>query len=93
LDVTASATYRYNDRQPLTFAASTSRFQVTHLLSVMPWLEKYHPSGTVEARFGGSGNPAEPDGIRLKGDVALENFSVRPVDQIGRWEMVAGQLT
>ncbi len=92
LDVTAGATLRYDNREPLTFAVGTNRFLVDPLLPILPGLAKYHPSGTVQAHISGSGNPAEPDGIRLKGDVTIAKFSVRPLERIKPLSGITGTI-
>ena len=57
LDVSASASYRYQDSDPLTFTLSTNRFALTRDLPYVPGLQKYQPAGSLQARLSGSGNP------------------------------------
>jgi uncharacterized protein involved in outer membrane biogenesis len=92
LDVTADATYRYHDRKPLTFSVTTNRFMVDPIIPIVPVMRKYHPSGSTQAHISGSGNPAEPDGITLKGDVTLAEFSGRPLAQIKPLSGVTGTI-
>ncbi|HLO25759.1 MAG TPA: AsmA-like C-terminal region-containing protein, partial [Geobacteraceae bacterium] len=92
LDVSATATYRYDEQEPLMFALATNRFMVDPLLQILPVLEKYHPSGTLQARFSGSGDPAETDGVRLKGDMTVDKFSLRPSGQIKPLSDITGTI-
>ncbi|HEY6008117.1 MAG TPA: AsmA-like C-terminal domain-containing protein, partial [Geobacteraceae bacterium] len=92
LEVAATATYRYSGREPLTFVLTANRFRVDPHLAIFPWLQQYHPSGAVQAHIAGAGNPAEPEGIRLKGDVKLEGFSVRPFEEMKPLTDVTGTI-
>jgi uncharacterized protein involved in outer membrane biogenesis len=77
LDATGGARYRYNEREPLFISVQTNRFPVDPLVGMLPALQKYHLSGTVQARAGGAGNPADPGGRSWNGELTLADFSGR----------------
>ena len=92
LDATATATYRYNDQSPLEFALTTNQFTVDKLLPMVPELQKYRPSGRMQAEINGSGNPAESGDFKVTGNVKLAEFSVEPLEQIKPLHNIAGTI-
>ncbi|MBP1728932.1 MAG: AsmA family protein [Deltaproteobacteria bacterium] len=92
LDVAASAAYRYNDPASLTFALHTNRFMAGPVVAVLPGLQKYHPAGSLQAVLSGTGNPALPDAVRMKGTISLDNVSLRPVVQIKPLGSITGTI-
>ena len=90
--VKASATYRYDAPIPLTFAVATNRFMINPILPIFPGLQKYRPSGWLHADVGGSGDPAKKNGIRVKGDVTVEKFSVRPLEHFKPLTGITGTI-
>ncbi len=77
MSVTASAKYRYGDREPLVLAISTNRFHVDGSLPVFPGLQRFRPKGMLQARISGTGNPADADGMHWSGTVSLAKFSLQ----------------
>lgn len=92
LSITASATYRYHGEDPLVFTAASNRFQAGQVLSLLPALQLYHPSGMLQAGISGSGNPAKPESIRLNGAIVLEAFSIKPLAQFKPVSSIAGTI-
>jgi len=92
LEIDATAAYRYNDPASLTFALNTNRFTADQVVTVLPQLRKYHPSGSLQAALSGSGNPASPDAVRMKGSIVLDNFSLQPFAQIKPLEGITGTI-
>ncbi len=92
LDLAARATYRYKDKDPLSFAVNTNRFTVGKSLPIFPGLRKYRPSGSLQADIRGRGNPARADTLRWNGAVSLAGFSVRPLEQIKSLSDISGTI-
>lgn len=92
LSVTASATYRYHGEDPLVFDAASNRFQVGPVLSLLPALRQYQPSGMLQAGISGAGNPAKPESISLNGSIALEAFSIKPLARFKPVSSIAGTI-
>ncbi len=82
LDVAANATYRYDDKMPLSVAVTTNQFDVSNVLAVFPALAAYHPLGRLQAAVTAAGNPAKLDSFRWQGDVTLAELSLRPSEQL-----------
>ena len=93
LDVNVNATYRYNDKVPLSAAVTTNLFDVAALLPVIHGFDKYHLSGMAKAAFNASGHPSEPQNIRWQGAVTLAEFSLRPFEQIAPLSGINSTIT
>jgi len=92
LEVAATAAYRYSDPASLTFALNTNRFMADPVVAVLPGLQRYHPSGSLQAALSGAGNPAAPDAFRMKGAISLDNLSLRPFAQIKPLSSISGTI-
>jgi len=92
ITVTASATYRYTGKEPLTFAVASNWFKVDPLLFCIPGLREYHPSGRVQAVINGTGNPDGSTGIALRGLISVDGFSARPFEQLKPLSAVTGTV-
>jgi uncharacterized protein YhdP len=93
LNVTANATYRYNDKVPLSCAVTTNQFNVGKLLPVVHGLDSYHPFGMAKTAFTASGNPSAPDTFSWKGAVTFAGFAFRPSEQIAPLSDINGSIT
>jgi uncharacterized protein involved in outer membrane biogenesis len=92
LELSARATYRFKDKESLSFVVDTNRFTMGRSLPIFPGLSKYRPTGTLQTHIEGRGNPARADSLRLNGSLSLAGFSVRPLEQITPLSGIRGTI-
>jgi uncharacterized protein involved in outer membrane biogenesis len=92
LELSARATYRFKDKESLSFVVDTNRFTMGRSLPIFPGLSKYRPTGTLQTHIEGRGNPARADSLRLNGSLSLAGFSVRPIEQIRPLSGIRGTI-
>jgi len=92
LEATVRARYRYQEPAALSFSVVTNRFQAESVFDLAPGLKSYHPTGELQVNAGGSGNPAEPAAMDLRGEIILANCSAHPFAQVKPLSGVSGTI-
>jgi len=92
LEATVRARYRYQEPAPLSFSVVTNRFPAESVFDLAPGLKSYHPTGKLQVNASGSGNPAEPANMELKGEITLADCSAQPFAQVKPLSGVSGTI-
>jgi uncharacterized protein involved in outer membrane biogenesis len=92
LMLSATALFKYSGQPYLGFELQTNQFTMSEALPILPDWQKYQPRGRVKARIAGSGNPEDFSAMNYSGNVALNEFSLQPVDKFKAVSGINGSI-
>jgi hypothetical protein len=93
LRMNATANYRVKDEHISYFAVESNLFQIEHLLSNLPQMSKYQPSGSMQFALTGSGMPKSIADLDLRGNIAFSGVSFRPIETFRAINVLKGSVS
>ena len=92
LIMSATALFKYSGQPFLGFELQTNQFTMSEALPILTDWQKYLLRGRVRARIAGSGNPEDFSAMNYSGSVALNEFSLKPVDKFKAVSGINGSI-
>jgi uncharacterized protein involved in outer membrane biogenesis len=92
LILSATALFKYSGQPFLGFELQTNQFTMSEALPILTDWQKYQFRGRVKARIAGSGNPEDFSAMNYSGSVALNEFSLKPVDKFKAVSGINGSI-
>lgn len=92
VNIKGSALLSFAGRKNLSLRVHSKAFNIADAVPILPVLRAYDPAGTCLIAVDGSGDPDNPGSFQLKGDVSLNNVSLRPSDSIERIRGLTGKV-
>lgn len=92
VNIKGSALFSFAGKKDLSLNVKSRAFDVREAVPILPVLRAYDPAGTCLIAVDGRGDPENPGSFRLKGNVSLNNVSLRPSDSIERIRGLTGKL-
>jgi uncharacterized protein involved in outer membrane biogenesis len=90
LSLTASADYRFAGRNRISWAIRTNPFPAEEISPFIPKLNKYHPSGRMQATISGLCLTNDIGDIRWAGEISFADASLKPLDSIAPFSNMKG---
>ena len=82
LNLSASASYRFEGKRRITCEIGTNQFQIGEVAPLVPKLAKYQPSGRIQGAVTGTTRRNDLTSVRWSGSVTFAGASLKPSESI-----------